>query len=410
MSRVGRNTVVLLAAIGGGAVSVGLFAVVFNLYVLAAGRTQAELGLVLSLTTLGAAIAVLPAGAAGDAWGRRPALIAGGLVAAVATFAQCSVTSLPALLLFGVVSGATGAALAVAAVPALVESAPPGGAATLLSIAGAVGIAGTTAGSALAGWLPGHIGALVTAVLGHAPDLLERYRLTLYLGLASAGVAVLPLLVWYRDAHRPVGVRESIASFRSGVGIGGVGAPYLLANVLLGLGAGFVIPYLNVYLTRDRAIPLQTYGVIAAAGSLVLACVTALAPLVARRVGMPATVALGQLLSLPALAAMALARSTPLLAVAYCARLGLMDGNAPAAQGWVTERLPAAQRGVYSGLVLVAFQVPWSVTSALGGWLAGRIGYDPLFALTALFYVPAALVFWLGYRNLRGRFPEAPRV
>lgn len=399
MSRAGRNTAVLLGAIGGGAVSVGLFSVVFNLYVLGAGRSQPELGLVLSLTTLGAAVAVLPAGAAGDAWGRRPALIAGGLVAAVATVAQCSVTGLSALLLFGVLSGASGAAVAVAAVPALVETAPEGGAATLLSIAGAVGVAGTTAGSALAGWLPGHAGALGPVLLGHGPDLLERYRLTLYLGLVIGGVAVLPLLVWYQDTHRPVGLAKALESLRSGVGIRGIGAPYVLANVLLGLGAGFAVPYLNVYLTRDRGIPLETYGLIAAAGSLVLAGLTALVPLVARRLGVPATVALGQLLSLPALAALALARSTPVLAVAYCARLGLMDGGGPAAQGWVTERLPEAQRGVYSGLVLIAFQAPWAATSALGGWLQVRVGYAPLFALTALFYAPAALVFWLAYRR-----------
>src|SRR5579859_3477931 len=153
-----RNAVVLLLAVGAGSLSLGLFGVVFNLYVLAGGRSQGELGLVLAATTLGAAIAVLPSGLASDAWGRRPVFVVGGMVAGLTTFGQCSVTSLVPLILFGLTNGAAGAALGIAALPALVESASAGRAPALLAAAGAVGLVGLTGGSALAGWLPGRVG------------------------------------------------------------------------------------------------------------------------------------------------------------------------------------------------------------------------------------------------------------
>jgi MFS family permease len=409
-----RNTYLLILASGAGAVSLGLFNVVFNLYVLAGGRSQSELGIVLAVTTLGAAAGVLPGGIASDAWGRRPVFVVSGVVAGIATIGECSVTGQAPLLLFGIMSGAAGAAVSVAVLPALVESAP-GRAATALAGAGAAGLVGISGGSLFGGWLPGQASVLPVLRTLHIASAVETYRVTLYVGLGIALVAVLPALLWYRDHSRPIGFAGALASLGVGFrrkrvasleaeGTGQRafrGGPYLLANVFLGTGAGWAIPYLNLFLTGTRGFSVAQYGTLAATGSLILAVATVATPYVSRRIGMPAAVGISQLVSLAALTTLALARRKDVGAVAYCMRQALMDMTAPAAQGWVTERLDEGHRGVYSSLVLIAFQVPWAITSALGGWLQARTGFGPLFVLTALFYVPAALVFWFAYGKKR---------
>lgn len=405
-----QQPILLILVIGAGSLSLGIFTLVFNLYVIAAGRTHSELGFILASGTIGAAIAVLPAGVASDAWGRRRVFLVGGILAALATFAQCSVTSFVPLLGWGVVSGMAGAVLGVVALPALVESVPEGQASSLLSVAGAIALVGATAGAALGGWLPAMMEHALPSGRSPADLRLLSYRLTLYAGLLSAGAACLPALMWYRDPMLSAGRRRAVAWSWAGMGRvqrdgvslwKGIGGPYLLVNVVIGIGAGWVIPYLNLYFTQERGFSLAQYGLVSAAGSLALAPATLLAPALARRIGTPMTVALGQLLSLPALALLAVATGPVLLATSYCVRLALMDMSSPLAQGFVLERLPAVQRGTYSSLLLIAFQVPWAGTSALGGWLQPRIGYDPLFLLTAVCYIPGACIFWWAYRGTR---------
>lgn len=392
------ETLLLLCAIGAGSCSLGMIRVVFNLYVLAVGRTFDDLGLVTAAQTLGAALAVLPAGIASDAWGRRPAMLAGGTVAMAATLGQCSSAALAPLVVFGALSGIAGAVVAASLLPALVEIAPEGTGPSFLAAAGAVGLVGLTAGSLLAGWLPDQIGYLLTMQQLLPESALVRYRLTLYVGVALTSATALPVVLRFRDRSAPAGLRPAVRKLLAGVDVWQIGGPYLCSNALLGTGAGWVLPFLNVFLTRERGFSLGQYGVLVAVDTLALAAATAVVPIIANRAGLVRTVVVSQLLSVATIPVLALARNRAVLAVAFCARDDLMEMTSPVARGWMLERLPPAQRGVYSSLLLVAAQLPQALTSGLSGWVHERTGYGPLFLLTAICYALATAVFWRAYR------------
>src|SRR5436190_11034026 len=62
----------------------GIFAVVFNLYLLEGGYRESFIGRAISLNGLGMALAAWPAGMLADRWGRRRTLILGAVVDALA--------------------------------------------------------------------------------------------------------------------------------------------------------------------------------------------------------------------------------------------------------------------------------------------------------------------------------------
>jgi len=394
----GPNAWLLLLTSAGGAVSIGVFGVSFNLYVVSLGLSSGTLGVILGVGTLGLALAVAPAGLLADAWGRKRALILGGVLNGVATVGQCLVPNAVAIAACGFVAGLGGAAIAVVALPMLLEAAPPDQRNAVLATGGALALLGTAAGSVLGGQLPAWFGS----VLAVAPNGPISYRLTLLLSLALAGVTALPLLPWYHDPHRARPWRRGIAGLADPAWRR-LAAKVALVVGALGLGAGFVIPYLNLYFTRVLGVSVAAFGTLGAVSQLVLGVLTLLAGLLTARVGVVRLVVLTQVLAVAVLLLLATAPAPVPAMAAFVLRQGLMDMTAPIAQGWLLGLAAPEQRATTSSLLLIAQQGPWALSSAAGGALQQRAGFLPGFLLTALFYF-LSVAFWIVFfRRRTGR-------
>lgn len=396
LPRFGANAWLLLLTSAGGAVSIGVFSVVFNLYVVSLGLTSAVLGEILSVGTVGLALAVVPAGTLADAWGRKRTLVLGGLLNGAATVVQCLARAPTAIAVAGFVAGVGGAAIAVVALPMLVEAAPVGRRNAVLSVGGALALLGSAAGSALGGRLPAFIGAALR-VPAAGP---VAYRLTLLLSLAVAGATALPLLPWYHDHH----VRQP---WRRGVaGLGEATWRRLawrlaLVTGTIGIGAGFVIPYLNLYFTRVLGVSVAAYGILGAVSQLVLGLATLLAGVLAGRFGIVRVVVGTQVVAIVFLLLLATAPSAPMAMVAYVLRQALMDMTSPVAQGWLLGLASPEQRATTASLLLIAQQGPWALSSVVGGMLQQRAGFWPGFLLTALFYLASSLLWIVLFHPLK---------
>lgn len=394
MPRFGHNAWLLLLTSAGGAISVGVFGVVFNLYVVSLGIAGSGLGEILGAGTLGLALAVLPAGMLADAWGRKRTLVLGGLLNGAATVGQCLVSQVALIAGCGFLAGVGGAAIAVVALPMLVEAAQPQQRNAVLAAGGALALLGSAAGSALGGRLPTWLGNAL-AISAHAA---LAYRLTLLFSLAVAGVTALPLLPWYRDLHEPLPWRRSL---------GGLFDPewrrlawrVTLVAGTLGLGAGFVIPYLNLYFTRQLHVSVAAFGTLSAAGQFVLGLATLLAGVLAARGGVLRLVVLTQLLAVAILLLLAAAPSAPVAMAAFVLRQALMDMSTPVAQGWLLGLAAPEQRATTASLLLIAEQGPLAISSMAGGLLQQRAGFLPGFLLTALFYLLSVILWVLLFRR-----------
>ncbi|MGI8915432.1 MAG: MFS transporter [Chloroflexota bacterium] len=384
----GPNAWLLLLTSAGGAISVGVFGVVFNLYVVSLGISTGVLGGILAVSTLGLALAVVPAGMLADAWGRKRTLVLGGILNGIATVGQCVFPSSAAIAVAGFIAGVGGAAIAVVALPMLVEAAVLEQRNAVLAAGGALALLGSAAGSVLGGRLP----VLLGTALGIAPGGAPAYRLTLLLSLAVAGVTAVPLLPWYHDVHRPLPWRRSIAGLFDPSWRQLAGRIALVVGAL-GLGAGFVIPYLNLYFTRVLGVSVAAFGTLGAVSQLVLGLLTLLAGLLAGRYGVVRLVVTTQLLAVAFLLLLAAAHSPAPAIAAFVLRQGLMDMTMPVAQGWLLGLAAPEQRATTASLLLIAEQGPWALSSAAGGALQQRAGFLPGFLLTAFFYLVSVLLW-----------------
>jgi MFS family permease len=390
----GPNAWLLLLTSAGGALSVGVFGVVFNLYIVSMGIPAGALGAILGAGTLGLALAVVPAGMLADAWGRKRTLVLGGVLNGAATVGQCLASQVALIAGCGFLAGVGGAAIAVVALPMLVEAAQPRQRNAVLAAGGALALLGSAAGSLLGGSIPIWL-ASDLAISAHAA---LAYRLTLLLSLAVAGITALPLLPWYHDVHRPQPWRRSVHGLFDPAWRRLAWRVTLVVGTL-GLGAGFVIPYLNLYFTRQLRVSVAAFGTLGAVSQLTLGLATLLAGLLAARGGVVRLVVVTQTLALAFLLLLAVAPAAPVAMAAFVLRQALMDMSTPVAQGWLLGLAAPEQRATTASLLLIAEQGPWAITSAVGGTLQQRAGFLPGFLLTALFYLLSIILWTLLFRR-----------
>ena len=163
----------------------------------------------------------------------------------------------------------------------------------------------------------------------------------------------------------------------------------LLPQLVIGLGAGLVIPFLNLYLKEKFGLTYGATGLIFALSSLATGVAMLLQPLLARHLGKLGAIVFVQLLSLPFLAALAWAPWLPLVTFALLIRGALMNAAGPVYAALVMDYLEEEER---PGFFLVESAL-WGLLFALGSALSGAVqqalglrAFDYLFGVTLTLY------------------------
>jgi predicted MFS family arabinose efflux permease len=168
----------------------------------------------------------------------------------------------------------------------------------------------------------------------------------------------------------------------------------LFPSALIGLGAGLVIPFLNLYF-RDRfgQDPLQI-GSYFAISQLFTVIGFLAGPLVARHLGIIATVVATELASIPFFLLLAFSRSLPASVISFWMRGALMNMNHPLVTNFAMEVVPSDQQAVTNSLRMLAWNVSWMVSTQIGGILIERRGFtEPMLITIALYLIAAAATF-----------------
>jgi MFS family permease len=369
----------------------GVFAVLFNLHLVGIGFSPAQVGQAVSANGLGLAIAALPAGLLAERWGRRRTLVLGAACEALG-LALRTVASDPEWVIgSGFVVGTGQALFQIAAAPFLTEHSTTRERTHLFSMFFASALIAGVLGSALGGLLP----ALLQAA---APGLgePEAYRLALAAATLLTGAALVPLLALrgVADApiHDPPGARAPADRRRL--------LPIAANALLIGMGAGLVIPFMNLYF-RDRfGSSSGEIGFYFAGAQVMTAVAALLGPAVARCFGKLRTAVASELLSLPFLVTLGGESVLGIAVAAFWLRATLMQAATPLLQAFVMEVLPPGLRARASGLANLVWNLGWAVSATLAGWVIERFGYAVPFYLTAGLYALAAFVFYRAFRGV----------
>jgi MFS family permease len=380
----------------------GVFAVVFNLYLLEAGYRESFIGRAVSFNGLGMALAALPAGRLADRWGRRRCLVLGAALDAGAQLARATLLSPDAILAGSFLAGVGQALLAIAAAPFLTEHSSPRERTHLFSTFFATTLLAGVAGSVMGGEIPvllGHLGGTVR------PDRLHAYRAALWTGGLLNAAACLPLLR-LRGMVEPVlshaRIAADAAARRKLVPIG-------LNAFLIGAGAGLVIPFMNLYFARRFGCSSSQIGVFFSLAAVFTALASLLGPALARRYGMLRTAVTAQVLSLPFLVTLGAEQQLGIAVGAFWMRATLMQASTPLVQAFVMEALPPSLRARSTSLITLVWNCGWAASATLSGVIIQRFGYDVPFYITAALYALAASTFYLSFRGAPEAAP-APRV
>src|SRR5690606_18399644 len=103
-------------------VGMGVFAVMYNLYIKALGMPETVNGSIISMTALATAIILIPAGLLSDRFGRKWLLIGGSALTMLSLFYRSVETSESTLVAAAFVTGLTMAFVQVSGVPFLAEN------------------------------------------------------------------------------------------------------------------------------------------------------------------------------------------------------------------------------------------------------------------------------------------------
>ena len=398
-----RNVwLVLLFGMGSG-LTFGVFLFTFNFYVLSLGGwyDEAFLGTLQSAASFATIAMALPAAWLAQRYPPKWVMMAAGLLAAVSYLGLVLFPAQLPLILYRMLAGVAMSLGAVAGAPFLMANTGARERQWAFSFQAGLSTVASFFGNLLAGILPGRLGALV----GVGPTDTVAYQLAIGSIVLLSGLSVVPLL-FIRTQARPasgrvelpwVQVRRYWRLF----------ARFLLPSLVIGLGAGLMQPFMNVYFRHVYLKPDPAIGIVFALGGLAMAVGQFIGPPMADRLGKIRTVMLTQALSIPFLITLGLgAWLVPsgrvsattffvLAGVAYIFRLALMNLSNPVYQTFVLERVPEETQALSVSLTNLVFQVGWFIMPQVSGQLQvtfGPSGFTYVFAGVTVLYVTAILM------------------
>jgi MFS family permease len=440
-ARFQRNARLYLISNALSGMTTGIFLVLYNLYLISLGYRADFVGAILFVGTLGAGIAILPAGLCIDRWSGKWLLIGASLLIGVVGIGAILFRQPGPLLVSAFLTGVATAFLLVINAPFLTWNSEPAERPDLFSLNIVLTQITTVVGELLGGVLPiwfahspwwmAPLPSWLNWLLASQPGPRSYQLAMLVAGLIAipsffplfllreerqppspkaqkhssraADARRLPWDSWWTNARawmRPAFLRALFIS------------PFFalaLVQIVTGLGAGLFIPYFNLFFVQHLKASSALFGLIDGTANGLLALTTLLAPWLARKIGRVNSIALTRLSSLPILLAIGLTGSLPLAAALYPLREGLMDMSAGVLLVFSMEEVAERHRGIANSVYQAAYQMAWAITSSLGGLIIVAVGYHPLFVTAALCYLASVAILWgrFGGRDLSAKVREA---
>lgn len=391
----GRNPKLYLWGIFLFGLGQSVFSLLFNLYLRSLGLSDSDIGQILSKVSIGAAVAALPAAFLFRRIPARTLLVLAGVLTAVGYVLQATLVAPELLLLVAFLTGMVITVFRLSIAPVVMRETTPEARPFLFSASYGVIFASAIVGSIVGGALP-HLFEAFTSV----DKLALRWTL-----LAGCGLTLLSAVPFWAmreeatpGAPAPPGALEQLRDFLEIDW--GLHFKLILPAAMIGLGAGLIIPFLNLYF-RDRfGLSEGEIGILFGVMQGFMVVGNLFGPAVSRRLGMVGGVVATQLASVPFMVVLALSGFFPLVAASFFLRSGLMNMNQPLVSHFAMEVVPQRDHAVTNSLLSLSWFLTWSVSAEIGGTLIERRGYTEPLLIAAGLYVAASVLFWIFFKSV----------
>jgi hypothetical protein len=171
---------------------------------------------------------------------------------------------------------------------------------------------------------------------------------------------------------------------------------------LIALGAGQVIPFLNVFIQGKFGLDLASLNIVFAFTSLGTVVAILAQPTLARRFGQMTSVVIVQAASIPFLVVLGFSPLLWAVILAMAVRNSLMNASNPVFMAFAMEQVTPAERATLSATFSVLWQIGWviggTVYSVLQAVLGFEGGYTVNFVTIITLYAVATGLYWIWFR------------
>lgn len=382
-------------------VVMGIFRLIFNFYALSLGFDESVLGNLITTSSFVALIAALPMGYLADLIGRKGSLILSSILLALAILAMALWQSETSLYAMNVVSGLAQSLAGVTMSPFLMENSDEKERTYLFSFGQGLQMTMASVGNWIGGYLPTWMGQAqnVSATSSAA------YGNSILIAGIGAAIAVLPL-VFITSPKVTKSQRAVFAPFKYAAQNPGLLTKLVLPTLITSIGAGLIMPFMNVFFRVVHDQPDPVIGTLFAWGSLAMGVGLLIAPPLADRTGKIQLVVITQALSIPFLILLGFAPIFWISAAAYYIRLALMNMSTPVYQTFVMEHVEPSARATAASLTSMAWNFGWAFSPTISGWLQVNYGFGPAFIGTITLYTISVFMYWTFF--WRGKVTPVP--
>ncbi|WP_336789199.1 MFS transporter [Paenibacillus sp. MMO-177] len=379
----------------------GLFSVLYNLYIHELGYPDAMSGTVVSMQSLATAICFIPIGLFGDRISRKRLLVIGALCSGVILAGRSLFESESSLVAMAVLTGIFATVFQVLAIPFLSDNVDKKDRLRIFSIYSAFVLAAQVAGS-----LGGGVISDFLQDAGVSTQL--SFKLVLLAGSIATIGAFVPLQAMRESKRRavtakeqrhqpavspPVSVNKELRFI----------AAFAAVELLIGIGSGLVIPYLNLYFTNRFEISLSGMSFLLSLGQVMTIFSMLIGPTLASRVGQVKAIVIFQTLSLPFLLITGFTNMLLVASVSFLFRQALMNAANPLLSATLMNRVSARSQSLANSVMQTAFMLGWATMGPVQSHIISSHGYywgyAVTFSITGCLYVTASLLFYMLFRE-----------
>ncbi len=377
-------TVVLTQLLNGG------YQVVFNLYLNSLGYQSDFIGTVESVRLISGAVLGIPLGIMASRIGYRKTLIAISLIASVSIFGIANSSSQHLIFIFSIFWGIAFVLRGILTAPFLARYSNIEDRNYLFGLTFSLQMWSSMLGSFMGGSLTTGLQNIVTAQASY------RYTFNLYAIIAS--MVLIPVLMLRRDDSNKQsrkGLLNNVIKIAKYPNV----RIFVLYSILIGTGAGLVVPLFNIFLRlRLNASDFQI-GTLISLTQIATSVGCLLTPYLIKLFGQNRSVVISQLLSVPFLIIVGGVPYFPVVAISYFLRSSLMNMVNPIVESVSMQVVNEDERAAASSLIRTFRSFGRGSGVYLSGLLLASGNYLLPFILTCFLYFTGSMVFYFGFRS-----------
>jgi len=370
-------------------IAMGIFRLLFNFYILSLGYDEKLVGNMVTVSSITALIFALPMGYLADILGRKISFLISAVLICLAV-GMMVIWPFPGMLYaMNMLSGIAQSLAAVTISPFLMENSGEHERTYLFSMTSGLQMVSASVGS----WIGGYLPTWMAGRLNVEPVSSQAYAGAILVVAITLAIGIIPLLL-IRMPHIEHVERTVFAPISFATKNPKKLTKLILPMLITSIGAGLIMPFMNVFFRVQYNQPDQVIGVLFAWGSLAMGLGLLAAPPLAERFGKIQIVVITQGLSIPFLILLGFAPLFWISALAYYIRVALMNMSGPIYQTFVMEQVDPSARATVASLVSMSWNFGWVISPTISGILQVRYGFGPPFIGTIILYTIAVFLYW----------------